>query len=142
MAGPGRFGGHNVEFGNVALFGKMLLYATDAVAFSGGVGVTLPTADDVNVRLANGTSLVRVANQSVHLKPYFSGLYTPNDRFFAQGFLEVDTDLNGNATFANTGTGLTPIGRLNSTTTRRFKPLTVSPLAHCSLATSAATKKP
>ena len=113
MAGPGGFGGHNVEFGNVALFGKMLLYATDAVAFSGGVGVTLPTADDVNVRLANGTSLVRVANQSVHLKPYFSGLYTPNERFFAQGFLEVDTDLNGNATFANTGTGLTPIGRLN-----------------------------
>lgn len=113
VTGPGGFGGHNVEFGNLALFGKMLLYATDELALSGGVGITLPTADDVNVRFVDGTPLVHVANQSVHLKPFFAGLYTPNDRFFTQAFLEVDTDLNGNATFANSGTGLSRVGRLN-----------------------------
>jgi len=116
VTGPGGFGGHNVEFGNLALFGKVLLYATDELAISSGIGLTLPTADDVNVRLADGTSLVHVANQSVHLKPFLSGLYTPDSRWFAQGFLEIDTDLNGNATSANTGTGLSPVGRLNDAT--------------------------
>jgi hypothetical protein len=116
VAGPGGFGGHNVEFGNLAVFGKMLLYASDELALSAGVGVTLPTADAVNVRLADGTPLVHVTNQSFHLKPFFAGLYTPNDRFFTQAFLEVDTDLNGNATFANSGNGLARVGRLNDAT--------------------------
>jgi hypothetical protein len=102
-----------VEFGNLATYIKLLLYSTNCLSLSGGLGVTSPTARDLDVRLADGTRLVRINNQSAHLQPFFGALFTPNDRFFAQGFLQVDIDANGNAVAVNSGNGLQRAGRLN-----------------------------
>jgi hypothetical protein len=115
MAGAG-LGGHNVEFGNLAIFLKTLLHASDSWALSAGLGLTTPTGDDLAVLLADGTPLVRVNNDAVHLKPYVAGLYTPNERWFAHGFLEVDTPANGNRLHVNDGTGLVQAGMLNDAT--------------------------
>ena len=116
VAGPNGFSGDNVEFGNIAIYLKALLHAGDRFALSGGLGVTAPTADDINVRLPNNTPLLRVENQSVHLQPFLAGLYTPTDRLFAHGFLQFDIDANGNSLLVDSGSGLAPVGRLNDST--------------------------
>jgi hypothetical protein len=113
---PDGIGGQDVEFGNIAVYLKVLLYANDRWALSGGLGVTSPTAEDLKVRLADGTPLLRVENDSPHLQPFLAGLFTPNDRWFAQGFLQLDVDPHGNSLLFNTGHGLTPVGRLNDST--------------------------
>jgi hypothetical protein len=83
------------EFGNVALFWKGLLLATDAWAWSAGMGLGLPTAGDAEARLADGTVVVGVENQAVYLKPFLAGLYA-RDGWFAHGFCEIDVDASGN----------------------------------------------
>lgn len=106
-----------MEFGNVLVTFKALLASTDSWGVSAGLGVALPTADDVRVLGTGDQELVRIENQSVHLMPFVGGLYAPNDRFFAQGFLQVDVDANGNPVLVDpTNTGLTTIGRANDVT--------------------------
>lgn len=116
VAGPSGFSGHNVEFGNIGIYLKALFHASDQLAVSGGLGLTTPTADDINVRLPDNAPLLRVENESVHLQPFLAGLYTPNDRFFAHGFLQLDIDPNGNSLLVNSGSGLAPVGELNDST--------------------------
>lgn len=103
----------SAEFGNVTLFLKQLLYTSDTLAFSGGLGLALPTASDVTVfDTRGGPQLARIQNQSVHLLPFLGSLYTPTDQLFVQQFLQFDFDANGNAvTVANI-----PAGRLNEMT--------------------------
>ncbi len=108
---------NNMEFGNIYLALKALLYTTNTTAFSAGLATILPTGDDVNVTMANGTPLVHIENESVHLLPFLGGLYVPNDRFFAQGFLQFDFDANGNPVHLNRfGNGLTQSGTANDAT--------------------------
>jgi hypothetical protein len=95
-----------VEFGNLSVPLKVLLYADPTFACSLGLQVTLPTADDTRVFLQNGTELVHIENEAVHLMPFLGALYTPNDRFFAQGFLQFDVDSGGNGVSA---LGVTPV---------------------------------
>jgi hypothetical protein len=77
----------------------------------------VPTADDTNVVAADGTSLLRISNESVHLEPFFGFLYTPNDRFFAQGFIQVDVEANGcPVLFNQQGNGLDYVGDIHDTT--------------------------
>jgi hypothetical protein len=109
-------GGQDVEFGNIAIYLKVLIYGDERLALSGGLGVTSPTAEDLKIRLADGTPLLSVQNDSPHLQPFLAGLYAPNDRWFAQGFLQLDVDPRGNSLLFNTGGGLTPVGRLNDAT--------------------------
>jgi hypothetical protein len=45
--------------------------------------------------------LAQVSNNSIHAMPFLGYLFTPNDRFFAQGFLQADIDTNGNRVYAN-----------------------------------------
>jgi len=104
------------EFGNMLLTYKRLLIERRTWAVSGGLMVALPTADDIHVGFSDGTPLVSIRNESVHLGPFFGALWTPNDRFFAQGFLQYDVDLNGNGVLTNQGNGLEHSGRLNDTT--------------------------
>lgn len=107
----------NFQLGNVGLVWKTLLRQTDYWTLSGGVGVKLPTAPDVMIRSrisnsdipaydVDGTFLgnlhvdllevaAMVANDSVDLIPFFGVTYAPNDRFFAQGLLQINTPLNG-----------------------------------------------
>ncbi len=107
----------NEEFGNLALTFKGLLLRRQAWAMSAGLTIGAPTADDVRVFLADGTQLVNISNQAVHVMPFVGLLWTPNDRLFAQGFLQYDVDANGCPVGVNSrGTGLLPSGRINDAT--------------------------
>lgn len=95
---------NQIEFGNVTLYFKALLHATETYAISTGLGISLPTANDQRVLDLAEEALLEVRNESVHLLPFIGGIYTPNDRFFAQWFLQVDVDANGNPVYASGGT--------------------------------------
>jgi hypothetical protein len=101
------------EFGNVSAIGKIRLFETERFLLSGGVGVMAPTAEDVIVDgdffagfiviehpvipLIAFTDLdfgMRVRNETVNVLPFLSWLWQPNDRFFHQGFLQVDIPTN------------------------------------------------
>lgn len=92
-------------FGDMSIVGKALLYTDDSLAVSAGLQVAIPTADDLSVRLADGTNLVEIQNDTVHLMPFLGALYTPGDRFYAQGFFQVDTPANGNRVYVNDFSG-------------------------------------
>ena len=105
--------GTELEFGNVSLALKSLIYSDDELAISGGAQIGLPSADPVNVNLADGTTIVRIKNQTVNLMPFLGALYTPNERFFTQSFLQFDFAANGNDVLANLdNTRLRRIGSL------------------------------
>lgn len=105
---------NNTEFGNMSVFFKALLAQNDQLAFSTGLGVTVPTADDFKLQDVNGTSLLKVRNESVHLLPFVGLVYTPNDRFFAQSIFQVDVDVNGNPVSATSFANGAPTGSLTT----------------------------
>ncbi|MEM6980760.1 MAG: hypothetical protein AAF539_13950 [Planctomycetota bacterium] len=86
---------NNIEFGDLFMSLKALLYQTDNVAVSAGLSWTAPTADDLTINSGTGptnsTELIRVENGSVHLLPFIGGLYVSDKNFF-QGFLQFDFD--------------------------------------------------
>jgi hypothetical protein len=108
-----------IRYGNMAIALKCLFATTQNWAFSGGLQMALPTSNNLNVSLADGTPIARVGNSSVHLLPFVGALYSPNSRFFTQGFLQLDFDTNGNPVDYNptfSGSTLVPAGRINSPT--------------------------
>ncbi len=111
----GPFDTSNGEMGNMVVAPKVLLYSNGESAFAVGLGVALPTADDLNINMVTGTRLLTIENESVHLLPYLAYLYSPSDSpLFAHAFLAADIDTNGNSVFADvTGAGITKIGTLN-----------------------------
>jgi hypothetical protein len=105
------------EFGNLALTPKVLLCRNRQVALAAGMTIALPTADDVNVVMTDGTHLVRIDNEAVHLMPFVGWLWTPNPCWYAQGFLQYDVATAGNPVGINLdGTGLESAGSLSDTT--------------------------
>ena len=88
------------ELGNVTTSFKALLYRGETFAFSTGVGVAAPTANDTRVRNANGDVVVQVSNQAWHLLPFVGAVYTPNDRLFMQSLVQVDVATNGNSVYS------------------------------------------
>jgi hypothetical protein len=108
---------HN-ELGNMAITFKALLLERETIALSGGLMVVAPTADDTLLVLPDGTPLIAVRNRAIHLAPFIGALWTPNDRFFANGFLQWDVGANGNPVWINDqqGSGLTEIGDFNDAT--------------------------
>jgi hypothetical protein len=103
-----------IEFGNVTMYLKALLWqggrrGRNDLSISSGIGMTLPTADDVRVLNAAGNPLVVVENESIHVLPFVGALYTPNSRLFTQAFVQLDLDTNGNTVeainFANGNLG-------------------------------------
>jgi hypothetical protein len=87
---------HGHEFGNISMILKGLLWADQRLAIAGGMGVTVPTADDVHVRDSLGNELLTIQNDTVYLTPFLAFLCTPNDTFFYQAFFGVDVATNGN----------------------------------------------
>ncbi len=90
----------NSEFGNVSLAVKGLMIRTPQFAFSGGLQVTLPTADDTTVTLGDGTRLLEVENESFHVLPFLGAVYDA-PLFYTQMFAQLDIDVNGNSMRAN-----------------------------------------
>jgi hypothetical protein len=107
----------NTELGDLRIALKALLYRCEAFNLAAGLGIHVPTADDIRVVLPDGTPLAHFSNESVILTPYVAALFTPGERFFAQTWLSFDFDTNGSPVEVNsTLTGLQSVGRLSDTT--------------------------
>ena len=80
--------------GNLTITMKRLWCQTACSALSVGIGVNVPTGDDVigTTDLADFT----VKNEAVHLLPFIAYLSAPNDRVFFHSFLQLDIAANGN----------------------------------------------
>ncbi len=115
MAGGTPETGHT-EFGDILLTYKALLYGRRYWAMSAGFSITFPTSDGTSVSLGDGTPLVAIDRESFHVMPYLGWLLTDRDRWFSQGFLQVDIDTNGDPVYLNRfGEGLLPSGRIQDT---------------------------
>lgn len=102
------------ELGNIYAATKVLLCSSNTTVVSAGLGANFPTADDLQFRNTNGRELVRVENRSVHLLPYLAAAWTEDDGgWFAQSFLQLDYDVNGNAVFIDNGRGLADVGNFH-----------------------------
>lgn len=87
------------QFGNIATWFKALLYRDEQFALSTGLGMSAPTAEDTRLKDSSGNTVALISNQSWHLLPFVGSVYTPNDRFFAQTFLQLDFATNGNSVY-------------------------------------------
>ncbi len=91
---------NHFELGNLTTFFKARLYNDEQLSVSAGLGVALPTADDLRVISLNpAATLDLIKNQAVHLLPFIGAMYTPNDRWFSQGILQLDVAANGNPVY-------------------------------------------
>jgi hypothetical protein len=107
----------SLETGNLAMTLKFLFHDTPAFDMAGGFSFTLPTADDVGLKLTDGTSLIEIHNEAVHLIPFVAALYDPGGRIFMHAFAQIDYDFNGSPVFMNTnGVGLAQAGRVTDQT--------------------------
>ena len=94
---------------------KLILYEESNWLLAGGLGVSVPTADDMLFRVGNAAPVLEVSNDAVHLTPYLAAAYySPTSSCFANAFLTVDVDANGNPTSADEGTGFERIGTWNA----------------------------
>ena len=102
-------GNYGTQFDNMTLILKGLVYRSSPLAVSGGVALGIPSGDDTNVHITdysgstvNGLATIQrqrdihIDNEARSLSPFLAALYTPTDRFFAQGFLQFDFPLNDN----------------------------------------------
>jgi hypothetical protein len=111
----------STAFGNIHMTLKGLLYGTETLCVASGLGIGLPTASDVNVRLLDGTELIRIDNEAVILTPYVAMLLTPDDHFFFQFWTQVSFDAGGNPVAVNAAfDGLVNAGELNSAALAQF----------------------
>jgi hypothetical protein len=106
------------EVGNMGIALKTLLLRREKFLLSGGLAMSLPTAQDTQLitnRSPNATTLLEFQNQAVHLMPFFGGLWTPNDRWFAIGYVQIDVDANGDPVVINPNSRQPTIGRYHDT---------------------------
>ncbi|MDG2224452.1 MAG: hypothetical protein P8L85_23935 [Rubripirellula sp.] len=88
------------ELGNAALISKLALLRTERLLWSGGVGVTLPTADDSRFFQGN-QELFRVENQSFHILPFTALLMKINRDTAMQAYLQLDVAANGDSIYGD-----------------------------------------
>ena len=113
-----------LQHGDLTTTLKLSLFETDTFLLGAGLGIALPTADDVSVALSNGVEALRVDNDSPHLMPYVGLTYAPNRRVFTQFVAQVDFATHSDDVFVNLNpsgilgapTGLTRVGGLDDPT--------------------------
>jgi hypothetical protein len=92
------------EVGNVYMAIKQMIYRSEDSAISIGTSMTVPTGDDLNIFVRSRTfgqrQILKIENETVHVLP-FVGWYKGNNRFFTQGFFQIDIDTNGNTVLFN-----------------------------------------
>lgn len=86
------------EFGDLFTSVKFLLLADEQTAFTGGMSLTAPTANDILFTNAPGSTIqeLRIHNDAVHLQPFLAMRTTPTERTFFQGLFQVDVPTSGN----------------------------------------------
>jgi hypothetical protein len=100
-------GHEDTEFGNLSFIFKSLLFQSECFALSAGFSTGVPSAQDSETRLidfAGNTAIgmaslererdILIHNNTWALSPFLAGLYTPTDRWFIQGFAQVEFPLN------------------------------------------------
>ena len=104
-------GGQAAEFGNLSGVFKALLHESCDCVFSCGLGVTLPTAQDVVYEVDLLSSVTyngfpaffserdvlldfEIKNETTYLSPFLAWLWQPNSRFFHQGFCQIEVGVN------------------------------------------------
>lgn len=112
-----------VDLGNLAIVTKLLLVERRAFALSAGLGVTVPTARDVDYDIGvRDTIIFPIApgvtgdtlstfentfeNETVYLSPFMAWLWAPRSRWYHQGFLQIEVAANP-STFRSDGGGVT-----------------------------------
>ena len=108
----------NFQLGCITMFFKGRLYGNNVCQVTGGLGLTVPTAQDT-VLVSSETGLsphtdAIIKDQAVHLLPWIGGVYTPNDRFFLQWMIEGDFATNKDDVLVEHGEEqpLEPVGGL------------------------------
>ncbi len=89
------FGVSGGELGNLAVLFKRVLFQTPTTSAVIGLGVDLPTGDDVDGFVGQVNYTMR--NESVHLLPFVGITGTPCGRVFYHTFLQIDVPTNGNS---------------------------------------------
>jgi hypothetical protein len=84
------------EIGNVSLALKRLLYQSDTLAASAGIGFVLPTGPDTRLFDFSGLEFLHVENEAWYLQPFLGLLWTPNEAFFTQLAAQASFDARGN----------------------------------------------
>lgn len=103
----------NFELGSLGIITKLLLYVEKDWVLAAGLGISVPTGDDLRVSILGANGL-NINNKSVHLLPYLAWAYSPrNSSAFAHAFLTFDFDTNGAEVFGDQGTGFDRFGTWN-----------------------------
>ncbi|MCA9079150.1 MAG: hypothetical protein KDA58_01275 [Planctomycetaceae bacterium] len=91
--------GNQTEMGDLTAYFKYVLYDDGDALISAGTGVSLPTANNIEVIDAGtGRDFMEISNESIHLMPFLGLLWEPHHtRWFFQSFMQADFDLTGNA---------------------------------------------
>ncbi|MCG8650902.1 MAG: hypothetical protein MI861_13775, partial [Pirellulales bacterium] len=104
------------EVGNATFILKGVLVRADSLIWSGGLGVSVPTAQDTVVQ-SGGQNIVVIENEAVHLLPFLALAIHPDRDTTLQSYLQLDVATNGNPIFANLAGGPLPrLGVFNDST--------------------------
>lgn len=103
------------QFGNLEIETKTILYRSGGQTIVGGIGITCPTAPDVNVyntpTATPGGLVATVRNQGVHLMPYVGfDAQDPSWCWFAQAFIQLDFDPFGDNVENGTSPAVSGLG--------------------------------
>ena len=105
-----------VELGNASVIYKQVLRRSQTDLLSAGLGLTVPTADDLHFFRTVGERVLEVKNERVNLSP-FLGYVSQNNLRQIQLFAQLDFDLNGNPVYGSLDGGALPeIGTLKDST--------------------------
>jgi len=111
---PGNFSSSG-NVGNLTLIYKQLLMQSDDTAIAAGMGLGLPTGDDLEGR--SGNTNFTLGNQATYLLPYIGLMHTVGENVFLTAFSQIDIAASGDE-FNVQGRGT--LGKLNAPTFARF----------------------